>query len=258
MRILFILTELPYPASRNGIALINLELLKRAPKDVIIDLLITSLEEAGDAIEKLRSIAPAINSIHFTGEPLYRKYRVGNLLSGAFLGRNLFTQTAVRSHLSKYRDYCDVVYVAPLMTGLDLRLVRPLFLNAVDSNARLNENAYRRTGRLRDKIKMILYHAYERRVLPSAYLVNFVSSSDLESVRRGDDSLSLVNISNGVDSDLFTPDEQRRIPGRLLFTGNFDYAPNAEAARHLAHEIFPRIQATWPSATLYIVGRNPH
>jgi len=46
MRFLFILTELPYPASRNGIALINHELLRQAPANVRIDLLITGIEES--------------------------------------------------------------------------------------------------------------------------------------------------------------------------------------------------------------------
>ena len=45
--------------------------------------------------------------------------------------------------------------------------------------------------------------------------------------------------------------------GRLLFIGNFDYTPNAEAARYLVRDIFPKIRAASPMATLQIVGRNP-
>lgn len=257
MRVLFILTELPYPASRNGVSLINHELLKCAPEGVRIDILITGCEEGGDAVDKLRAVAPAIDGVHFTGEPLSRKYRLGNLLSGVLLGRNIFTQVGVRKYLRERRDHTDVVYIAPLMVGVDFRITRPLFLNAVDSFARLNESAHRRTGRWRDKLKMALYRAYERRALGAASLINFVSDSDLDSVRRGNPGLPLVNLSNGVDSTVFTPDERQRVPGRLLFTGNFDYAPNSEAARHLALEIFPRVRASWPSATLHIVGRNP-
>lgn len=257
MRILLLLTELPYPASRNGVALINHELLKLAPKDVNIDILITGCKEEDGAVDKLRAVAPAINGVHFTGEPLSRKYRVGNLLSGVLLGRNLFTQVGVREYLQDQNFHTDVVYIAPLMAGVDFRLARPLFLNAVDSFARLNENAYLRTGRLMDWLKMALYRTYERRVLTAASLINFVSDSDLDSVRRGNPALPLVNLSNGIDSTVFTPDERQRVPGRLLFTGNFDYAPNREAARHLALVIFPLIRASWPNVTLQLVGRNP-
>lgn len=257
MRFLFVLTELPYPASRNGIALINHELLRQAPVDTRIDVLITGAEEAAEDIASLRAAAPAIDRIDFTGEPLSRKYRVGNLLSGALLGRNVFTQAGVRRRLSEPRPRPDAIYVAPLMAGLDLELARPLFLNAVDSFARLNENAYRRTGRWRDRLKMALYRAYERRALRAASLINFVSSADLDSVRLASPRLPLINLSNGVDSTTFSPDESQRVPGRLLFTGNFDYAPNAEAARHLVADIFPLVRAACPEATLQIVGRNP-
>jgi len=257
MRILLLLTELPYPPSRNGIALINYELLKLAPKDVTIDILITGCKEDSGEVDRLRAAAPAINNVHFTGEPLSRKYRVGNLISGVLLGRNIFTQVGVREYLKEQGGNIDVVYVAPLMAGVDFRLTRPLFLNAVDSFARLNENAYLRTGRLRDWLKMALYRIYERRVLAAASLINFVSDSDLESVRRGNPALPLLNVSNGIDSTVFTPDERQRVPGRLLFTGNFDYAPNRDAARHLALVIFPLIRASWPNVTLQLVGRNP-
>lgn len=257
MRLLFILTELPYPASRNGIALINHELLCQAPADVHIDLLITGIEEPNEDIDQLRALAPCIDRIEFTGESLSRKHRVGNLLSGVLLGRNLFTQIGLRRYFRDLRQLPDAIYVAPLMAGLDLGLARPLFLNAVDSFARLNENAFNRTGHWRDWLKMALYRVYERRTLGTARLINFVSSADLESVRRGAPKLPLINISNGVDSSKFSPNESLRVPGRLLFTGNFDYAPNAEAARHLIEDIFPLIRAANPVATLQIVGRNP-
>jgi glycosyltransferase involved in cell wall biosynthesis len=257
MHVLFILTELPYPASRNGIALINHELLRQAPANVRIDLLITGTKESKEEIDRLRLLAPAIDRIDFTDEHLARKYRVGNLLSGAFIGRNLFTQPEVRRHFRNLLRLPDVIYAAPLMTAFDLGLARPLFLNAIDSFARLNENSYLRTGRWCDRLKMVLYRIYERRTLRAATMINFVSSADHESVRRDAPELPLINISNGVDSSKFTPDESMRVPGRLLFTGNFDYAPNAEAARHLVANIFPIIRRAIPTATLQIVGRNP-
>jgi glycosyltransferase involved in cell wall biosynthesis len=257
MRFLFVLTEFPFPPGRNGIALINYELLRQAPNDVHIDLLITAFEESDEYINQLRVLAPVIDHIIFTGEPLTRKYRVGNLLSGVFFGRNLFTQSGVRRYFNNSRQLPDAIYVAPLMTGLDFGLARPLFLNAVDSFARLNENAFHRTGHWRDWIKMALYRVYERRTLGAASMINFVSFTDLESVRRNAPELPLINISNGVDSSKFTPNELSRVPDRLLFTGNFDYAPNAEAVRYLVKDIFPLIRDLRPSATLQIVGKNP-
>jgi glycosyltransferase involved in cell wall biosynthesis len=254
---LFVLSELPYPASRNGIALINHELLRQAPSDVHIDILITGTQESDEDIDRLRALAPSIGRINFTGEPLSRKYRIGNLLSGAFLGRNLFTQLGLRRHLRQMQPMPDTIYVSPLMAGFDLRLARPIFLNAVDSFARLNKSAYLQTGSFRDWLKMRLYRAYESRALTDVFLINFVSKVDLESVRSNAPSLPLINLSNGVDSSKFSPDEKMRVPGRLLFIGNFDYTPNVEAVRHLVSDIFPLIRAASPTATLQIVGQNP-
>jgi glycosyltransferase involved in cell wall biosynthesis len=104
---------------------------------------------------------------------------------------------------------------------------------------------------------MKLYRLYERRALTTVNMINLVSSVDFYSLSREAPELPLINICNGVDSSKFTPDEVCRIPGRLLFTGNFEYAPNAEAARHLALYILPQIRRVVPSATLQIVGRNP-
>lgn len=43
----------------------------------------------------------------------------------------------------------------------------------------------------------------------------------------------------------------------LLYVGNFAYQPNQDAAHWLVSEIFPRITATIPDATLAVVGPNP-
>ena len=44
---------------------------------------------------------------------------------------------------------------------------------------------------------------------------------------------------------------------RLLFVGNFTYAANADAIRHLVTDIFPRVRAALPDARLTIVGNAP-
>ena len=48
----------------------------------------------------------------------------------------------------------------------------------------------------------------------------------------------------------------QRIPA-LLFVGNYEYAPNVDAALRLATEIFPAVQARVPQAHLWLVGNAP-
>jgi glycosyltransferase involved in cell wall biosynthesis len=60
-------------------------------------------------------------------------------------------------------------------------------------------------------------------------------------------------IPNGVDLDYFHPTDTPREPRTLIFTGNYEYAPNVDAALRLARDIFPAI----PNAKLWIVGNAP-
>jgi glycosyltransferase involved in cell wall biosynthesis len=64
-------------------------------------------------------------------------------------------------------------------------------------------------------------------------------------------------IPNGVDLDYFQPEDKAREPNTLVFTGNFEYAPNVDAALRLANDIFPRVQMRIPGAKLWLVGNAP-
>lgn len=70
--------------------------------------------------------------------------------------------------------------------------------------------------------------------------------------------LNVEVIPNGVDLAYFTPQggEQRQ-PHTLLFTGNFAYQPNLDAAFYLIEQILPRVQDRLPDARLWLVGANP-
>lgn len=63
-------------------------------------------------------------------------------------------------------------------------------------------------------------------------------------------------VPNGVDLTAFrcTP-----IPPepRILFPGSFDFGPNVDGAAWFCTEIWPRVQAEMPHATLELVGRSP-
>lgn len=255
MHLLFVLNEIPYPAHRNGVALISCEILRRAPAGARIDLVVATAPEP-QAEAALRALAPAIADIHYLDcAAALPRYRIGNLLSGALAGRNLFVPRGLRQLLR--RQAWDAVYVAPLMNFADLRQSTPTVLNAVDSFARFNDVAFRRGGHWRDRVKRMLYLAYERRVLRSPSAVNFVSSTDLDYVRRHGTDSRLHCIANGVDTTYFAPDDTPREDASLLFTGNFAYRPNAEAALHFAHHVLPSIRRQRPDAVFVVAGREP-
>ena len=87
-------------------------------------------------------------------------------------------------------------------------------------------------------------------------------SARLSPVDRTDCDIKVLG--NGVDSQLFDPAAVNPEPAmlncvgpRLIFTGQMDYTPNAEAALRAATRILPLIQRQLPSASLHVVGRNP-
>jgi len=64
-------------------------------------------------------------------------------------------------------------------------------------------------------------------------------------------------IPNGVDASFFTfPPQEKKYD--LLFTGNFSYPPNIEAACFIAKEILPELKAKGYDLTLLLSGANPH
>ncbi|MFQ3566939.1 MAG: glycosyltransferase [Aggregatilineales bacterium] len=85
-----------------------------------------------------------------------------------------------------------------------------------------------------------------------------VSEPDRAELLKANSALEVRVIPNGVDLAYFQPAyPEKREPATLLFTGNFEYPPNIDAALHLATTILPAVQARIPSARLWLVGSKP-
>lgn len=98
--------------------------------------------------------------------------------------------------------------------------------------------------------------AFERRWLPGAAACIVLSEEDRAEVARYLGSARVHVVPNGVDVARY---EFRRTgqPGRIVFTGNFSWAPNVDAARRFATAIFPLIKRQWPAAEFVIAGAEP-
>ena len=69
-------------------------------------------------------------------------------------------------------------------------------------------------------------------------------------------------VENGVDLDRFSPTTHYDTPfvdpgPHLVFTGNMDYWPNADAVIWFANEVVPLLRTTHPGIRFHIVGANP-
>lgn len=94
-----------------------------------------------------------------------------------------------------------------------------------------------------------MFMPFERRVV--------VAERDRGELRRINPALNWEVIPNGVDLEYFRPQVGGREAATLLFTGNFEYEPNVEAAQYLAGELLPRLRQALPAARLWLVGNGP-
>jgi polysaccharide biosynthesis protein PslH len=103
--------------------------------------------------------------------------------------------------------------------------------------------------RMAQKYESWMFESYDRTVV--------LTDRDARALKALNPNTPTMIIPNGVDIEYFTPTGYEPDEPALLFTGNYDYAPNLDAALRLARDIFPRIQKAVPKSRLYLVGGNP-
>lgn len=103
--------------------------------------------------------------------------------------------------------------------------------------------------------------AFERATAARADASLFVSEAEAALFRERTGLAGIAALSNGIDVDHFDPDgdfprlaaAERGEGPLILFTGQMDYAPNADAVAWFAREVLPSL----PRARFAIAGRNP-
>ncbi len=84
-----------------------------------------------------------------------------------------------------------------------------------------------------------------------------VSPPDRAALLALNPKLRVEVIPNGVDLIEFKARPTERSESLLLFVGNYEYAPNVDAALRLATELLPRVRQRVPEVKLYLVGNAP-
>ena len=107
------------------------------------------------------------------------------------------------------------------------------------------------------RVRLAMARSYERFMFAPFGRTVVVSERDRDALLELNPALPVEVVPNGVDLTRFPRSETPRQPNTILFTGNFEYAPNADAARLLARDILPAVQAQRPNAQLWLVGNAP-
>jgi glycosyltransferase involved in cell wall biosynthesis len=107
------------------------------------------------------------------------------------------------------------------------------------------------------RLRQLMARMYERFMFEPFGRTVVVSGRDRETLLSINPALNVQVIPNGVELARFPLSAAPRQPDTLLFTGNFEYGPNADAARLLAQTVLPAVRERHPAARLWLVGNAP-
>jgi polysaccharide biosynthesis protein PslH len=106
--------------------------------------------------------------------------------------------------------------------------------------------------------------AYERRAAMACDVTFLVTEQETRRFAElaPETANRLTWIEMGVDLDRFSPTHRFESPYQdegphIVFTGNMDYWPNADAVAWFADAVLPSLRQRWPGVQFYIVGNNP-
>lgn len=264
MKILFVANRFPYPPFR-GDKLKIWNLARRLSRDHELHL-ITFLENPEDA-RYTPELETVFRQIHLVALPRWRSaLSCLSALPGAMpIQVAYFKSAAFRKRLNTVLEEgsFDAVHVQHLRMAqyLEPPYREKAILDLPDAFSLYWERR-RQTARpwyLRwfENMEYRRVAAYEH--VLHCYPLNLVCSvEDLAYLRKKEPGARIELLPNGVDTAAFPERKpQTARPGRILFTGNMDYAPNVDAVRHFALEVFPEIQKAVPEAHFVIAGQRP-
>jgi sugar transferase (PEP-CTERM/EpsH1 system associated) len=170
-------------------------------------------------------------------------------------------------HVEHLRGACYALALKPVLDHLEPQ--PPLVWDSVDSISHLYAQAVQQTQsmkwRLLTRMELPRTRLMERKLASRSDRVLVTSQADraaFEDLLREDDGTCpvckrLCVISNGVDTDYFTPGEKERDPDTVILSGKMSYHANVTAALHLVREIMPHVWRKRPATCVQIVGQRP-
>ena len=114
-----------------------------------------------------------------------------------------------------------------------------------------------RQGHLKARLSLPLARRFESWMFSPYDRAVVLAEPDKAMLLSLQPKLNIDVIPNGIDLDQFQLRQTERAPHTLLFVGSYDYLPNQDAVRVLAHQVMPAVRRQIPQAKLQLVGRNP-
>ncbi len=115
-------------------------------------------------------------------------------------------------------------------------------------------NLFQRAVRKYESSKL---RKYESEIVEDFDVTTYVTSQDLEEMRKLNNKADLRILSNGVDTGRFCPPESNDGRSDLLFTGILSGWVNNLIVKKIVEDILPGIKIELPGVKLHLVGSRP-
>jgi sugar transferase (PEP-CTERM/EpsH1 system associated) len=259
MRILYTTARFPYPPLR-GDQLTPYYRIQQLARNHEITLL--SFVEGPEDVEYVRHLKPYCVEVHTVPLPRWRSY--ANVSQGAL---NPLPLQVLYYSSREYQEKLQEILAKHKFDVLHTVLSRP-------ANHTIETNGIVKVCEMIDAISLTM----KRRSDDASWPMQWLWGMEAERMRRFEQRIckgfdGVVVVSEADRSALNSPNvtvipigadvhptRTRSAPNgdkTLIFTGNFAYHPNEDAAIYLIKEIWPQLQRVLPKTRLRIVGSGP-
>lgn len=273
--LLFLSQRIPYPPNK-GDKIRSFRLVERLSQEFLLHL--GFFIDDPDDWRHVDALRPYCKSIKAVGlSPLKAKVRaLPAFLTGRSLSEPYFYSadlaTWVRETIEVEQPDNCMIFSSPMAQYLedaDYAAMR-VAIDYVDVDSdKWRQYAEQKTGLsawvYRREAEKLL--SFEKKIGSQAPVLTFVSEAEADLFRHLAPELAdrTSSVSNGVDTEFFSPDHNLPKPDEytsskgpvIAFTGRMDYWPNEDAAHWFAKEVFPAVRERYTDAVFAIVGAAP-
>ncbi len=263
MKILMLTPYLPYPPSEGG-QLRSYKLIKLLSRHHKITLVCFSRQHnTEEQVNHMRKYCEKVIVIERG-----KTWTLQNILRTGFslypflisIYNSPKIKTLLQEELSKNKYdliHAEMSYTLPYLpkTNIPIILVEQTIMSRIFGHqAKTDKRLWFRPLMTIDVFKMRLWEKFFWRRVDR---VVTVSEEDASVIRKIIPGLKVDVVPNGVGEDMSNLPKDIHFNHTILYTGNYKWIQNWEAARLLAEVVFPQIKKEVPDAKLIIAGQSP-
>lgn len=259
--IVFLVSRFPYPLEK-GDKLRAFYQIKELSKHFDITLICTSDQVVSKAQhDELQSYCKQIHCFQLTKGGLLIEL-VKNLLNSKPIQVQYFYRRSIHVKIKKILQEIKPAHIVCQLVRMSEYVKNehyiPKTLDYMDAlskgmERRIQTEAWFKRWFFRTECKRL--RQYERRIFDYFEYKTIISEQDRKLIFHPDNH-QIEIVPNGIDESFFS-----QLPVSkefdLVFTGNFSYAPNIDAACCLAEQILPALKKEGISCSLLLSGANP-